>query len=112
MQTVAETPTFQRQVAKLLTDDEWQALISFLSANPEAGDPIPGSGGVRKLRFAAQDRGKSGGIRVIYYFFDEGMPLYALLAYGKGEQVNLSPEQKRQVAALAKAIKAEARQQR
>ncbi len=80
-----------------------------MAENPEAGDPIPGTGGVRKLRFAAQARGKSGGIRVIYYYFDEGMPVYALLAYGKGEQVNLTPDQKRKVATFANAIKAEAR---
>jgi mRNA-degrading endonuclease RelE of RelBE toxin-antitoxin system len=67
MQSVAETPTFQRQVAKLLSEDEREQLIALLAENPEAGDPIPGTGGVRKPRFAAQARGKSGGIRVIYY---------------------------------------------
>lgn len=112
MQTVVETPTFQRQVAKLLKDNEWQDLIRILAENPSAGDPIPGTGGVRKLRFAPQGQGKSGGIRVIYFFFDTGLPVYALLAYGKAEQVNLSAEQKRKIADFAKAIKAEARRQR
>jgi len=112
MQTVVETPTFQRQVAKLLNTDEWQELITVLAENPEAGDPIPGTGGVRKMRFGARDQGKSSGIRVIYYFFDTSLPLYALLAYGKGEQVNLTAEQKRKIAEFAKAIKAEARNPR
>ena len=112
MQTVVETPTFQRQVAKLLEDDEWQELIGVLAETPEAGDPVPGTGGVRKLRFGTRGQGKSGGIRVIYYIFDTELPVYALLAYGKGEQVKLSADQKRKIAEFARAIKAEARKRR
>jgi mRNA-degrading endonuclease RelE of RelBE toxin-antitoxin system len=91
MQTVAETTEFQRQVTKLLSDDERQELIDLLAKSPTAGDPIPGTNGVRKLRFAAKGKGKSGGARVIYYFYDETLPLCALMAYGKGEKDNLSP---------------------
>lgn len=78
----------------------------------EVGDEIPGTGGVRKLRYALQGRGKSGGVRVIYYFFNEQNPLYALLLYGKNEQGNLSPDQKKYVAAIAAAIKAEAKRRK
>jgi hypothetical protein len=67
---------------------------------------------VRKLRFAAKGKGKSGGVRVIYYFFDEENPLYALLLYSKNEQVNLSVEQRRTVAAYAATIKAAAKARR
>jgi mRNA-degrading endonuclease RelE of RelBE toxin-antitoxin system len=109
MQTVAETTEFQRQVTKLRSDDERRELIDFLAKNPTAGDPIPGTNGVRKLRFAAKGKGKSGGARVIYYFYDETLPLYALMAYGKGEKDNLSPDQKKAVAAFAEALKAMAR---
>ena len=109
MFTVAETPTFQRRAERLLTEDELDELIGFLAANPEAGDVIQDTGGVRKVRFAAQGKGKSGGVRVIYYFYDEEQPLYALLIYGKGEQDNLSPEQKKAVRAFAEAIKAQRR---
>ena len=109
MQTVAETPTFQRQAEKLLSEQEWLELIELLARNPEAGDPIPDTGGVRKLRFTAGGKGKRGGARIIYYVYDEDAPLYALLAYGKGEQVNLTPRQKKAVAAFAEAIKATAR---
>ena len=66
MQTVAETPTFTRQASKLFTEDEKGELIDFLAANPLAGDVIPGTGGVRKLRFRAADSGKRGGGRVVY----------------------------------------------
>ena len=55
MQTVAETPTFSRQAAKLFSEDEKRELIDFLAEHPLAGDEIPGTGGVRKLRFAPSD---------------------------------------------------------
>ena len=77
---VAETPLFTRQTEKLFSDDERRELIDFLAANPLAGDEIPGTGGVRKVRFAASGHGKRGGARVIYYYLDESMPIYALLA--------------------------------
>ena len=83
MQTVAETPTFSRQADKLFSEDEKRELIDFLAEHPLAGDEIPGTGGVRKLRFAAFGRGKRGGARVIYYYLDEAMPVYSLLAYAK-----------------------------
>ena len=105
MQTVAEIPAFVRQAAKLFSDDEHKALIDFLATYPLAGDEIPGTGGVRKVRFAAKGKGKSGGARVIYYYFDEAAPIFALLAYGKGERTNLTPDETKIVAAFARAIK-------
>ena len=64
MQTVAETPTFSRQADKLFSEDEKRELIDFLVEHPLAGDEIPGTGGVRKLRFAPFGRGKRGDARV------------------------------------------------
>jgi len=110
MFTVVETPTFIRRAARLLTEDDRVALIDYLAAFPTAGDVIPETSGVRKLRFAARGKGKSGGVRVIYYVVDENRPLYALLIYGKGEQDNLTPEQKKAVRAFAEAIKTARRQ--
>ena len=112
MQTVAETPTFARQASKLFTEDEKAELIDFLAANPLAGDVVPGTGGIRKLRFQAPDSGKRGGRRVVYYDLDEDIPLYALLAYAKSAQADLTPEERRTVATLAAAIKTEARRKR
>jgi len=105
MQTVAETPTFSRQADKLFSEDEKRELIDFLAGNPLAGDEIPGTGGVRKVRFRAMGRGKRGGARVVYFYGGEGVPIYALLAYSKSDQTNLSPRERRAVAALVKAIK-------
>lgn len=110
--TVVETPAFARRAEKLLTPEEREALIFFLATHPEAGDEIPGTGGVRKVRFAAQGRGKSGGVRAIYYFYDRETPLYAIFLYGKNEQVNLSPTQKQEVAAFAAILKKQAKQKR
>ena len=106
MQTVAETPTFSRQADKLFSTDERRELIDFLAAHPLAGDEIPGTGGVRKLSFAAAGRGKRGGARVIYYFLDATMPIYALLAYAKAAKTDLTPDERRAVSALATALKA------
>jgi mRNA-degrading endonuclease RelE of RelBE toxin-antitoxin system len=103
--TVVETPSFMRRAAALLSTAEHKELIDFLAANPYAGDEIMGTGGVRKIRFAAKGKGKSGGARVIYYVVDETLPLFALLIYGKNEQANLTPDQRERVAALAASIK-------
>ena len=106
MQTVAETPTFSRQADKLFSEDEKQELIDFLARNPLVGDEIPGTGGVRKLRFAASGRGRRAGARVIYYYLDETMPVYALLAYAKTAKTNLTQDERRTVSKIAAALKA------
>lgn len=105
MQTVAETPTFSRQADRLLSPTERAEVIAFLASNPEAGDLIPGAGGVRKVRVALQGRGKRGGARVIYYYHSEVMPLYVLLIYAKNERADLTPDQKKAVAALVQRLK-------
>jgi hypothetical protein len=106
MFTVVETATFLRRAEKLLSEEEHEDLIAYLAANPEAGDIIPETSGVRKVRYAGRGKGKRGGVRVIYYLLDEGSPLYALLVYGKDEQANLTADQKQAVRAFAQAIKA------
>ena len=106
MHTVAETPSFSRQIDKLFSEDEKRELIDYLAENPLAGDEIPGTGGVRKVRFAASGHGKRGGARVIYYYLDETMPIYALLAYAKNAQDDMTPDEKRAVSALVAVLKA------
>lgn len=106
MQTIAETPIFTRQTDKLFTEEEKRELIEFLADNPLSGSEIPGTGGVRKVRFASSGRGKRGGARVIYYYLDGSMPLYALLAYAKNARDDMTPEEKQIVSSLAAALKA------
>jgi mRNA-degrading endonuclease RelE of RelBE toxin-antitoxin system len=88
--TVLETPFFLRKVATLLDEEERSELVAFLGMNPEAGDIIPETGGVRKLRWAAQGRGKRGGVRLIYYFHSDTFPLFLLTVYAKNQKANLT----------------------
>jgi len=110
--TVVETSSFARKAEKLLTSEEHDDLLLYLSMYYKAGDEIPGTGGVRKLRYAIGGRGKSGGVRVIYYIFDEVNPVFALFLYGKNEQANLTPAEKKLAASLEAAMKAEAKARR
>jgi hypothetical protein len=110
--TVVETGAFVRRAQKLLSAEEHEELLFYLALHPQSGDEIPGTGGVRKVRFATRGKGKSGGVRVIYYFYDEENPLYAIYLYGKNEQANLTPEQKREVTGFAATIKAAAKVRR
>lgn len=109
MQVVAETPTFTRQADKLFSSAEKAHVIDFIAANPQAGAIIPGTGGVRKVRVPASGRGKRGGARIVYYWFDDGAPIYALLAYAKAVRADMTPDQRKAVAAFAVAIKAQHR---
>ena len=69
-------------------------------AHPVDGDLIEGTGGVRKLRWGRDGRGKSGGVRVIYYFHSEAMPLYLLTMFAKNERANLSKAERNELAGL------------
>ncbi|RCW71296.1 RelE toxin of RelEB toxin-antitoxin system [Pseudorhodoferax soli] len=100
MQTVAELPEFIREADKLLSVAERQELIRYLALHPKAGDLMEGTGGVRKLRWGRGDHGKSGGVRAIYYFHDEQMPLYLLTLFAKGDRANLSKAERNELAGL------------
>jgi hypothetical protein len=102
MITIAETEPFQKKVAKLLTLEEKEELIFYLSEQPHSGVLIQGTGGIRKLRWARSGRGKSAGVRVIYYFHSKMMPLYLLAIFGKNEKANISMEEKQ---ILSKSVK-------
>ena len=74
----------------MLKDEERLSLIEHLAANPDAGEVMVGTGGARKLRWAAGGRGKSGGVRVITFYSGPPVPVFLLTAFGKGEKINLS----------------------
>ena len=90
MRTVVEFHLFSRLAEGRISDVERRALVDFIAVQPEAGDVIPGAGGMRKLRWAASGRGKSGGARVITYWHCEGCPIYLITIYLKNERANLS----------------------
>ena len=100
MITVAELPEYIRRAEKLLSGIERRSLVDYLAEHPKAGDVMEGTRGVRKLRWGRGGRGKSGGVRVIYYFYDEHMPLYLLTLFGKNEQSNLSKAERNDLGAL------------
>jgi hypothetical protein len=98
--TVVETDRFLKDANQLMPEAERMKLVSFIGANPESGDLIPETGGVRKLRWALPGRGKRGGARVIYYFHNEQMPAFLLAAYGKNEKANLTKAERNAMAKL------------
>jgi hypothetical protein len=79
--------------------------VNFIARNPEAGDVIPETGGVRKLRWGRAGSGKRGGARVIYFYHDARRPLYLLMVYAKAQQEDLSPDEKRAVRKLVGILK-------
>lgn len=100
MITIAEVPEYIRQAERLLTVAERQDILSYLAAHPKSGDLIEGTGGIRKLRWGRGGRGKSGGVRVIYYYHSELMPLYLITLFAKNEQDNLSKSERNELARL------------
>jgi hypothetical protein len=103
--TIAETQGFTRAASRIWSEAELAALIDYLALNPEDGDIIPGTGGVRKMRWGKAGVGKRGGARVIYFYYSQDCPLYLLLAYAKAQATDLTADEKKAVAAFATVIK-------
>jgi hypothetical protein len=89
---------------KLMNDKERALLVEYLAYNPTAGDLIPGTGGVRKLRWGLEGRGKRGGARVIYFHHSAGMPLFALTAFAKNERADLSQQDLKDIRQLTASL--------
>jgi len=87
-------------VQLLSPENERQNIIDFLAKNPKSGDIIQGTGGVRKLRWGKGDRGKSGGVRIIYYFHSDKLPLYLVTLFAKNERDNLSAQERNDLSKL------------
>ena len=102
--TIVELPEYIRRAQKLLNEEERNKLVFYLSTNPKSGDLIQGTGGIRKIRWARGGKGKSGGVRVIYFYFDEEMPLFLLTIFGKAEKANLSKSDRNDLAKLTKEL--------
>lgn len=108
MHTVVETPTFLSAAAKAgMTEEEREAAIAIVAANPAGGDIIPGGGGARKVRVPGHGKGKSGGYRIITYFMTENEPVFLLSVLSKSKQANLTDAQKAVVKDVAKDIRDE-----
>ena len=101
MQTVVETPSYLAAADRLFSPNERRAIVERLASDPTCGVVIPGSGGIRKVRFGFGARGKSGGARIIYLFSGESLPVFVLAAFAKNEKANISAAERN---ALAKMV--------
>lgn len=103
--TVMETPAFESAAKGTLSEDERTEFVNFIAANPQAGNIIKETGGVRKVRWASKNKGKSGGVRVIYYYHSDDVPVFLLTVYPKKEKDNLSASEKKVLKKLTDKIK-------
>ena len=92
--TVVEVEPFSTKARQVWDEEEKLEFIGFVAHNPDAGDFMPGTGGVRKIRWARRGVGKRGGVRVVYYYHNESMPLFLLSLYSKSEKSDLRPKKK------------------
>ena len=93
-----ETSLFTAQLGRYLSDDDYRELQTHLMARPDAGAIIRGSGGIRKVRWGVRRRGKSGGVRVIYYWATAAAQIYLLTIYGKSDRSGIDRETLRRIA--------------
>lgn len=98
-----ESSIFEKFRDTYISEEEFRLFQTDLMANPKQGDVIQGTGGLRKVRVAGKGKGKRGGSRVIYYYFDEKRRFYLLTIYGKNEMSDLNAEQKKQLKAFMEA---------
>lgn len=98
--TIVEVPEYIRRSEKLLTEEERRNIVNYLAANPRAGDIMEGMGGVRKLRWGQQGRGKSGGVRVDLLRSLRADAAYLMPLFAKKERANLTKAERNELAAL------------
>jgi mRNA-degrading endonuclease RelE of RelBE toxin-antitoxin system len=102
---VCETDEFLSGAEAVWSEEERQRFIDFIALNPQAGDLVQGAGGVRKVRWSRAGSGKSGGVRVIYYFYNEMVPIYLISFFAKSQKSDLSSADKKALAEFARTVK-------
>lgn len=113
IRTFIEVPLFTRRWKEIgLNDDDLLRLQIMLLKDPQSGPVMEGAGGIRKVRFPIENKGKSGSIRVCYTDFEEYEAIYLITAFKKKEQENLSEEEKKTLKKLVKSLKDEAARNR
>ncbi len=103
--TVVETKHFTARAKGRMTRGEVDAVTGLIAVNPLRGDLIQGTGGVRKLRFAIEGRGQSGGVRVVYYFHNDSMPAFLVTVFAKKEKDNLTKAERNMLASVARVLR-------
>jgi mRNA-degrading endonuclease RelE of RelBE toxin-antitoxin system len=107
MVAVVETEEFLADVKGVLSEDEHDDLILYIAQHPEAGDLMPATGGLRKLRWAAKGKGKRGGSRVIYYYHNIEFPVFLMAIFAKNIQIDLSARQRAALNRQLQALRAD-----
>lgn len=106
MQTVIETDRYLRAAKSAkMKEEERAAAVDFVATDPEAGDLMQGTGGVRKARLAGRGKGKSGGYRIVWYFGGGDIPVFLLTVFGKGEKANLTQSERNALRSLTATLK-------
>jgi len=103
--TVVELPLFQRLARDVWDDNERLSFIDHIARHPQDGDVIPDTGGVRKIRWRLKHSGKRGGVRVIYFYHDETLPIFLLQVYAKAQKEDMTPVQKTRAKAFVARLK-------
>lgn len=104
-QVIVESTSYQKSISNIWDENEQTEFKNYIGTNPFAGYIIPGTGGLRKIRWQASGHGKRGGARVIYYIYDENNPLYLLFSYPKNVKANLSETEKKILSTVVNEIK-------
>jgi hypothetical protein len=102
--TIVETKAYLRRAERLLTEEEISACSELIAYDPDCGEIMQGTGGVRKLRIALAVRGKRGGARVVYYFHNESIPVFLLDVFAKNEKDNLTKAERNAMAELTQVL--------
>ena len=98
---MVETRAFVSDAKACMNEEERQQAVEMIAADPECGVLLQGCGGIRKVRFAIRGRGKSGGVRIIYFFHTSNMPIFLLTVFAKNEKANLSKNERNGLAKIA-----------
>ena len=104
MITVVELPEYLKRAGRLLKENERERIVTYLAAHPATGAIMQGTGGIRKLRWKREGTGKSGGVRVIYYYHDDHIPLFLLTVFSKNEKTNLKKSEQNELAKFTRRL--------
>ena len=102
--TIIELPLFGKKARKLFRATELEKLKKYLMRYPNKGDVIPGTGGIRKMRWTSGDKGKRGGARVVYFYYISGSEIFLMTCYSKTDREDLSESEKKQLRKIIKPL--------
>ena len=103
--TVVETKAFTGRAKGRMSAAEVDRAIEVIARDPLCGDLIQGAGGIRKIRFAIKGKGKSGGVRIVYYYYNESMPVFLLTVFAKNEKADLARAERNALGKVARALR-------